>query len=246
MDKPRTEDFTQEPKNVTQECKQDEQSADDSDSDRTVAYGDTQPEKSVTIEDQRSPKGVVKYKRYGIKRQSPSKTKVLRLRCFICDAIFDSKREINKHHRTEHANVTCPDCSRTFPTPDALSCHRYIHQTNHQHVCKYCDKKCAFESDLMRHMEKHKEESPWKCDKDDCGRVFKWKAELVAHEVTHTGETFMCEYLGCEFTNKDPRNVKRHYRVHTKEKKVKCKKCDELFVFYMQMKWHMEREHRNP
>ena len=95
-------------------------------------------------------------------------------------------------------------------------------------------------------MEKHKEESPWKCDKDDCGRVFKWKAELVAHEVTHTGETFMCEYPGCEFTKKDPRNIKQHYQVHTKEKKVKCKKCDELFVFYMQMKRHMEHEHRNP
>ena len=28
-----------------------------------------------------------------------------------------------------------------------------------------------------------------------------------------------------------------------KKKKVKCKKCDELFVFYMQMKRHMERDH---
>ena len=89
MNKPHTEDFTKEL--AAQECMQSEQSADDSDSDSTVAYGDTQSVKSVTIEEQRSPKGVVKYKHYGIKRQSPSKTKVRRLRCFICDAIFDSK-----------------------------------------------------------------------------------------------------------------------------------------------------------
>ena len=219
-----------------------DQPADNSDSDRTVAYGDNQSDIPPTAEP-RSPKGVFRSKHYRIRRQSPTQSKTRHLRCMVCDAIFESKREINKHHHTEHANVTCPDCCRTFPTPDTLSHHRYIHQTNHQHTCKYCDKKCAFESDLKRHMEKHTEESPWICNNDDCGRIFKWKAELTAHEVTHTGETFMCEYPGCAFTNKDPRNVKRHHRVHTKEKKVKCKKCEESFVFYMQMKRHMERDH---
>ena len=240
VDKPRVNDFTQEL--ATQELN--DQSADDSDSDRTVAYDDSQPDIIPTTAEPRSPKGEFRSKHYGIKRQSPPQSKVRHLRCLICDIVFDSKREINKHHRTEHANVACPDCHRNFPTPDALSRHRYIHQTDHQHKCKYCDKQCAFESDLMRHMEKHKEDSPWICDRDNCGRLFKRKAELTAHEVTHTGETFICEYPGCKFTNKDPRNVKRHHCVHTKEKKVKCKKCDKLFVFYMQMKRHMERDHK--
>ena len=239
VDKPRIRDFTQEL--AAQECTK--QLEDESDSDITVAYGENQSDNTSTTAEPRSPKGVFRSKHYGIKRQSPTQSKVRHLRCLVCDTIFDSKREINKHHRTEHTKVACPDCRRTFPTPDALSHHRYIHKTDHQHICKYCDKKCAFESDLTRHMEKHREESPWTCDKDNCGRIFKRKAELIAHEVTHTGETFMCEYPGCDFTNKDPRNVKRHHRVHTKEKKVKCKKCDELFVFYMQMKRHLERDH---
>ena len=161
----------------------------------------------------------------------------------MCDAICDSKRQLNKHHRTEHANVTCPDCDKVFPTPDALTRHRYSHKDDHQYSCHICGKTCAFQSDLMRHMEKHNDNRKWKCDKADCDRDFKRKAELIMHMVVHTGEMFMCEYPGCKFTNKDPRNVKRHYRVHTKEKKIKCKKCDQLFVFYMQMKRHMKNKH---
>ena len=242
VDKPRLNDFTKEL--AAQERR--EQSANDYDSDKTEAYSDNNALSDTPQTDEpKSPKGVFRSKHYGIKRQSPTQTKIRHLRCITCDATFSSKRELNKHHRTEHANVTCPDCRKTFPTPDTLSRHRYIHQTDHQHKCKYCDRKCAFESDLKRHMEKHTEESPWVCTTDNCGRIFKRKAELTAHEVTHTGETFICEYPGCKFTNKDPRNVKRHYRVHTKEKKIKCKKCDELFVFYMQIKWHMERDHKN-
>ena len=123
-----------------------------------------------------------------------------------------------------------------FPTPDALQRHRYIHISDHQYSCDLCDKTCAFQSDLVRHMERHNYETKWRCEEPDCDREFKRKAELTAHMVVHTGETFMCEYPGCGFSNKDLRNVKRHYRVHTKEKKVQCKKCDKRFTFYMQMK----------
>ena len=225
---------------ATQEHAQRELPAEDLDSDKTVEYCEPHPDES---EETPSPKGVMQYKHYGIKRRSPSKTKVRRLRCMTCDAVCDSKRQLNKHHRTEHANVTCVDCNRILPMPDALTRHRYIHKEDHQYSCDICGKTCPFQSDLLRHMEKHKENSQWKCNHADCAKEFKRKAELVTHMVTHTGKIFMCEYPRCEFTNKDPRNVKRHYRVHTREKKVKCKKCEERFVFYMQMKRHMERDH---
>ena len=130
VDKPRLNDFTKEL--ATQERK--EQPADDSDSDRTEAYSDNNQSDTPQTDEPRSPKGVFRSKHYRIKRQSPTQTKTRHLHCIICDAIFGSKRELNKHHRTEHANVTCPDCRRTFPTPDTLSRHRYIHQTDHQHM----------------------------------------------------------------------------------------------------------------
>ena len=187
----------------------------------------------------------IKYKQYGIRRSSPTTGPNRNRRCPYCDTICHSKREWNTHHKTEHTKVQCPDCKKLFPTPDALNRHRYIHNESHRFKCTVCDKICAFQSDLDQHNAKHNEEKIWYCPYDDCTRDFKRKSDLTAHEVVHTGEDFVCEFPKCGFTRKDPRLVKRHQRVHTREAKVECPICGEKFVFYMQMKRHRERVHTN-
>ena len=221
VNKPQTEDFTKDLAN--QEQTRRDIANEDTDSDKTVEYGASEPgspDRQRDPEEIPSPKGVMRYKHYGIKRHSPTASKNRRMRCPTCDAICYSKKQLNKHHRTEHANVSCPDCDRVFPTPDALTHHWYSHKEDHQYSCDICGKLCPFQSDLMRHKEKHNENRKWTCDEPDCGREFKCKAELVAHMVVHKGELFICEYPGCQFSSNDPRNVKRHYRVHTKEGKM--------------------------
>ena len=218
-------------------------SSDTHESDKTVDY--TIPEATENdMGEPISPKGTVRYKHYGIRRHSPSAPSTIRrMKCFVCHVVLDSKKQLNHHHRVEHSDVTCPDCRRTFPTPDALQRHRYSHKPDHVYRCETCGKQCAFQSDLDRHKEKHEEERRWQCNEHECGRVFKRKAELIAHQVVHTGKLFKCEYPGCTYTNRDPRNVKRHYRVHTQEKRVKCKMCEQKFTFYHQMKRHMKDKH---
>ena len=93
------------------------------------------------------------------------------------------------------------------------------------------------------HMTVHIKEKMWPCPHDDCDREFKRKSDLTAHEVTHTGEDFICEFAGCHYNSKVLRLVKRHQRVHTKKKTVKCPECGELFVFYQQMKRHKAKIH---
>ena len=210
-----------------------------SDSDKTVDYTHERTEAKIT--DEMSPKGKISYKHYGIVR--PSKTKSRTMSCYYCKAVFHSKKAINEHHKAEHTRVRCPDCSKVFPTPDALQRHRYIHDKSHQYKCDICKKLCAFKSDLEMHMAIHGEDCKWYCKYDGCGRDFKRKSDLTAHEVVHTGETFMCEFSTCNYTNKDPRLVKRHQRVHTRVAKVKCPECAEKFVFYQQMKRHREKYH---
>ena len=100
--------------------------------------------------------------------------------------------------------VQCPDSHDVFPTPDALQRHRYVHNTRHQFKCHICNKICGFKSDLDMHMAVHIEEKMWPCPYDDCNREFKRKLDLTAHEVTHTGEDFICEFAGCSYKNKDP------------------------------------------
>ena len=141
--------------------------------------------------------------------------------------------------------MKCPDCDKLFPTPDALSRHRYVHDESHRFKCALCDKIYAFKSDLEQHMLKHTEEKLWYCPHDGCTRDFKRKSDLTAHEVVHTGEDFLCEFPNCIYKNKDPRLVKWHQRVHTKEAKVECPVCGEKFVFYMQMKHHRQRLHKD-
>ena len=227
--------------NKTNNEKVTDETLDSTDSDKTVDYtSKPSQEDNVT-----SPKRSIKYKQYGIKRSSPTTGPNRNRRCPYCDTICHSKREWNIHHKTEHTKVQCPDCRKLFPTPDALSRHRYIHNEAHRFKCAICDKICAFQSDLDQHMAKHNKDKIWYCSYDDCTRDFKRKSDLTAHEVVHTGEDFICEFPKCGFTRKDPRLVKRHQRVHTKEAKVECHICGEKFVFYMQMKRHRERIHKN-
>ena len=217
---------------------------DNTDSDATVEYPDPYKDTNKTSTDNElSPKGHINYKHFGIKRQGPDHSKSRNYNCYLCEAICHSKQQLNRHHKSEHAHVKCPTCMKQFPTPNALQHHRYSHRDDYQLTCEFCQEVCAFRSDLINHMEKHKDERPWICAHDGCGRDFKCKSDLTAHEVVHQGEYFICEFLCCNYKNIDPRLVKRHQRVHTKEAKVKCKKCNRHFVFYQQMKRHLLNDH---
>ena len=102
-----------------------------SDSDKTVDYNinDTSTEHVV------SPKGRLKYKQYGIARQSPKTAPNRSRQCPYCETVCHSKREWNIHHKAEHTKVKCPDCHKLFPTLDALNRHRYVHNESHRFKC---------------------------------------------------------------------------------------------------------------
>ena len=110
------------------------------DSDKTVDYNVIDPSTEKAV----SPKGSLKYKQYGIARQSPKTAPNRSCHCPYCETTCHSKRDWNNHHKTEHAKVKCPDCGRLFPTPDALNHHRYVHDESHRFKCALCDKICPF------------------------------------------------------------------------------------------------------
>ena len=213
----------------------------DADSDKTVNYTVDQ---SPTTEDLNLPKGKLTYQHYGITRKSPSNVQQWNYYCCYCETTCHSKKEINRHHKVEHTRVKCPDCVKTFPTPDVLARHRHVHNVN-RFKCAVCKKICAFQSDLDLHMAKHTDDKVWYCQADGCDKDFKCKSDFTAHEVVHTGEFFICEFPKCTYKNRDPRLVKRHQRVHMREAKVQCKKCIRKFIFYQQMKRHMKQDHES-
>ena len=203
----------------------------------TVAEEDT----SVCTQDQ-SPPGRFRFRHHGIRRNLGSpKTKSKKYQCIYCPLTADSKRELNQHHRSSHGIMTCVDCRKNFPTPDALQQHRYIHQTNReQFKCEICDEVSAFESDMKRHRAKLDEERMWYCDSPNCDRSFKRKSDMTSHTKTHTNEVQKCPAQGCDYSNMDPRNLKCHMKCHSNEKPLKCSMCSERFKHYQQLKRHKE------
>ena len=137
--------------------------------------------------------------------------------------------------------MTCVDCSKTFPMPDALQRHRYIHSSTRElFKCKTCGETAAFESDMKRHMAKHIMTKKWFCVYPGCNRDFKRKSDLTSHAKTHTGPPQKCPQPGCDYINANPRNLKRHMKSHSDNKPIKCPLCDERFKYYQQLKRHRE------
>ena len=231
-------------------------SNDPNDTDATIEYSDENPKTGNDASDlpnlpdshvdeehgEQSPPGKFNFRHHGIRRNLGSpKAKTKRFQCIYCPIITDSKREMNAHHRSSHGIMTCVDCGKTFPTPDALQRHRYIHQQNHeQFKCEICDYITAFESDMKRHKIQHVDEKMWDCTDPACDRSFKRKSDMISHAKTHDNDDQRCPAQGCNYSNKDPRNLKRHMKCHSNIKPLKCPVCPERFKHYQQLKRHKE------
>ena len=226
---------------------------DEANPDETVEYADEDenietnetvidPPDSGTQPTPSSPTGRFRYRHHGIRRNLGSpKIKHKKYRCIYCPVVEESKRELNAHHRSSHGIMFCVDCNKSFPTPDALQRHRYIHQQNReQFKCDLCGYITAFESDMKRHKVQHEDEKTWYCDDPNCSRTFKRKLDMTSHAKTHTNEDQRCPAQGCDYTNKDARNLKRHMKCHSNEKPLKCSMCPERFKHYQQLKRHKE------
>ena len=125
---------------------------------------------SPTCSPDQSPTGRFRFRHHGISRNlSSKKTKLKTYSWMYCPVTADSKRELNQHHQVLHGIMTCVDCNKQFPTPDALQRHQYIHQQNReQFTCNVCGEISAFESDMKRHKAKHDDERTWYCSNPKC------------------------------------------------------------------------------
>ena len=225
-------------------------SDDKNDTDATVEYSDVDaqmddaanPNTDSHIGEEQSPPGRFNYRHHGIRRNLGSpKTKPKKFQCIYCPTVTDSKRDMNTHHRSSHGIMTCVDCGKTFPTPDSLQGHRYIHQQDHEHFkCEICDYMTAFESDMKWHKIQHVDEKMWDCTNPNCDRSFKRKSDMTSHAKTHINDDQRCPAQGCDYSNKDPRNLKRHMKIHSNVKPLKCPMCPERFKYHQQLKRHKE------
>ncbi|XP_073416990.1 uncharacterized protein [Dendrobates tinctorius] len=92
--------------------------------------------------------------------------------------------------------------------------------------CLECGKCFKLKSYLIAHQRWHTGEKPYSCL--ECGKCFSRMSNLANHKKVHTGEKpFSCSECGKSFARNS--NLVVHQRVHTGEKPYPCLECGKCF-----------------
>ena len=120
-----------------------------------------------------------------------------------CNQVFSAVKDLNQHHRDKHLPVKCDMCTKNFSCPNEMLKHKCKHYEV-MFECAICEKGFTFENQYVAHKMNHK--SPWhQCIK--CQKWFMRSSELNAHLITQEKQYTYCTEPGCDYKNKDPRNV---------------------------------------
>ncbi|XP_075698576.1 uncharacterized protein LOC142663694 [Rhinoderma darwinii] len=94
------------------------------------------------------------------------------------------------------------------------------------YTCVECGKSFKLKSYLIAHQRRHTGEKPYSCL--ECGKCFSRMSNLANHKKVHTGEKpFSCSECGKSFARNS--NLVVHQRVHTGEKPYPCLECGKCF-----------------
>jgi uncharacterized C2H2 Zn-finger protein len=85
------------------------------------------------------------------------------------------------------------------------------------------------------------------CKFPDCGKVFRYKSEILRHIATHSNfRPHMCTFDGCKKSFKRQDALENHIRTHTKETPFQCtvSDCGMMFTTKASLRYHVLK-HRN-
>ena len=147
-----------------------------------------------------------------------------------------------RHYRSTHPPVSCPECSMVFNNPNSLRRHKYKHLPVNFPCCS-CGKSFPFESDLAGHRLKHRQHPGYQCNHEVnstvCGKWYFSKSDLNKHAHMHSGKIYCC--YECKYTTLDIRYLCAHRYTHSDWLKFHCENCEETFKHHTQLKRHQEK-----
>ncbi|CAI9568486.1 unnamed protein product, partial [Staurois parvus] len=93
--------------------------------------------------------------------------------------------------------------------------------------CSECSECFNQRAELIAHQRSHTGEKTFSCP--ECGKCFSWKVQLIRHLRIHTGEKpFSCSECGKCFNERS--NLLSHERTHTAERPYSCPQCGKCFT----------------
>lgn len=177
--------------------------------------------------------------------------------CDICGKRIRWMSDLRLHMQRTHlhldGSVVASDgpfqchCGKTHKSKEKLKRHVAVqHKKRDLKTCDQCGKVVSNTSMLREHMRVfHTEggQNNYMCK--ECGKLFNFKATLVAHEKQVHGEKiFKCQHEGCDkkFTIASFRNS--HYRAaHVVDRRFQCPKCPKAFTTKTRLSRHVRVMH---
>ena len=182
-------------------------------------------------------KGKLHIKKLSLRKARPVKKGHRLFRCIRCSMLFNTIAELNDHFTSKHRKLTCKMCDKSFYKPRSYQKHLYVHKDS-KHACNTCGKGFAFKSQLNAHMPTHSSVRMHLCPERNCSKSFTHPGDLKKHVKTHSKKWWRCEVAGCNYKNRDWRNLKSHKISHSTKKSFVCKYCEKKFMWSMQLVRH--------
>ncbi|GFR69224.1 zinc finger protein 366 [Elysia marginata] len=136
----------------------------------------------------------------------------------------------------EGGRLLCRYCDRKFRYPSQLKDHMQTHNGSRPYMCTECGMDFMKEHHLKAHQFTHTGLKPYTCD--ICGRSFNQRANLQRHKLIHdTNRTYKCNICNKQFTQ--PQTLKAHQVVHADRKPFECNICGKEFGRYHNLQGHM-------
>ena len=209
--------------------------AESTDSNATIIY--TPPKLPDRTDSPHKTKGKLHIKKLSLRKAKPVKKVHRTFKCIKCSMLFHTIAELNTHFISKHRKLTCKMCDKSFNKPRSYQKHLYDHKDS-KHACNTCGKGFAFKSQLDAHIPTHSGVRTHLCPEWGCRKSFTHPGDLKKHVKTHSKKWWRCEVAGCNYKNRDWRNLNSHKISHSTKKLFVCKFCESKFMWSMQLVRH--------
>ncbi|CAL8098055.1 unnamed protein product [Orchesella dallaii] len=184
------------------------------------------------------------------KLSSDSTVKKRKYNCTICQKSFKNGSYLASHffRHTNERPFKCQKCGRSFKTVNEVKIHQAVHSEVKRYCCSKCPKKYYSSVGLKNHVRKMHETNlryPYRNNSFGCSvchKKFQTATGLSHHLVLHSPTNlFYCVF--CDYQSNFIERLKRHIRVHIREKPFQCQECGEPFSHPFSIKYHMKKAH---